>query len=90
MALCCPVAIGLTKGHRHHCHRFTKCTNCVWDVCGFAPDEGQPVELFKISKDKSALSFIKKRVGKHIPAKRKNEELSNVLATMGEVVAKKD
>ena len=75
---------------RHHCHRYTKRTNCVRDVCGFAPDEGRPVELFKISKDKSALSFIKKRVGTHIPAKRTNEELSNVPATMWKVVVKKE
>jgi len=59
-------------------------------MCGFAPDEWQLMELFKVSKDKLALSFIKNRVGTHVPAKRKSEELSNVLATMRKVVAKKD
>ena len=59
-------------------------------MCGFAPDEWQLMELFKVSKDKLALNFIKNRVGTHVPAKRKSEELSNVLATMRKVVAKKD
>lgn len=75
---------------RPSCHRFTKHTKFVQDMCGFAPDEWQLMELFKVSKDKLALSFIKNRVGTHVPAKRKSEELSNVLATMRKVVAKKD
>lgn len=36
-----------------------------------APDEWQPMELFKISKDKLALSFIKNRVGTHVPARER-------------------
>ncbi|KAL1786824.1 60S ribosomal protein L36 [Sigmodon hispidus] len=48
------------------------------------------MELLKVSKDKCALKFIKKRVGTHIRAKRKREELSNVLAAMRKAVAKKD
>jgi large subunit ribosomal protein L36e len=48
------------------------------------------VELLKVSKDKRALKFIKKRVGTHIPAKRKQEELSNMLAAMRKAEAKKD
>ena len=44
----------------------------------------------KVSKDKRALKFIKKRVGTHIRAKRKREELSNVLAAMRKAAAKKD
>ena len=37
------------------------------------------MELPKISKDKRALKVIKKIVGTRIRAKRKREELSNVL-----------
>ncbi|OBS80986.1 hypothetical protein A6R68_20813 [Neotoma lepida] len=33
-----------------------------------------------MSKDKRVFRFIKERTGTHIPAKRKQEELSNVLA----------
>ncbi|XP_023574701.1 cGMP-inhibited 3',5'-cyclic phosphodiesterase A [Octodon degus] len=49
------------------------------EVCGFAPYLRHTMELLKVSKDKRALKFIKKRVGTHIRTKRKSEELSNVL-----------
>ncbi|XP_058134703.1 large ribosomal subunit protein eL36-like [Dasypus novemcinctus] len=105
MALRYPMAVGLNKGHkrtrnaskpRHsHCHRrLTKHTEFVWDmigeVCNFAPYEWRTMELLKVSKDRLALKFIKKGVGTHIHAKRKREELSNVLAAMREAAAKKD
>ncbi|XP_057580220.1 60S ribosomal protein L36-like [Hippopotamus amphibius kiboko] len=103
MALHYPMAMGLNKGHkvtknvtkpRHGRGRRTKHTKFVWDmiqeVCGFAPYERRAMELLKVSKDKWALKFIKKRVGTHIRAKRKREELSNVLAAMRKVAAKKD
>ncbi|XP_043358813.1 60S ribosomal protein L36 [Dermochelys coriacea] len=74
--------------------RLTKHTKFVRDmireVCGFAPYEKRAMELLKVSKDKRALKFIKKRVGTHIRAKRKREELSNVLAAMRKAAAKKD
>ncbi|NXM65223.1 RL36 protein, partial [Serilophus lunatus] len=74
--------------------RLTKHTKFVRDmireVCGFAPYERRAMELLKVSKDKRALKFIKKRVGTHIRAKRKREELSNVLAAMRKAAAKKD
>lgn len=35
----------------------------IRDVCGFAPYERRAMELLKVSKDKRALKFIKKRVG---------------------------
>lgn len=47
------------------------------------------MELLKVSKDKWALKFIKKRVGTHIRAKRKREELSSVLVAMLKVATKK-
>ncbi|XP_039092259.1 60S ribosomal protein L36-like [Hyaena hyaena] len=103
MALRYPMAMGLNKGHkvtknvsklRHSHGRLTKHTKFVRDmireVCGFAPYERQAMELLKVSKDKRALKFIKKRVGTHIRAKRKREELSNVLAAMRKAAAKKD
>ncbi|CAD7691021.1 unnamed protein product [Nyctereutes procyonoides] len=47
------------------------------EVCGFAPYERRAMELLK-------------RVGTHIRAKRKREELSNVLAALRKAAAKKD
>ncbi|XP_053409759.1 60S ribosomal protein L36-like [Nycticebus coucang] len=82
--------------HSLRCGRLTKHTKFLRDmireVCGFAQYERRAMELHKVFKDKWALKFIKKRVGvgKHICAKRKREELSNVLAAMRKAVAKKD
>ncbi|XP_072499648.1 large ribosomal subunit protein eL36-like [Notamacropus eugenii] len=105
MAIRYPMAVGLNKGHKvtknvsklQHCPRhgcLTKHTKFVRDmirkVCGFAPYERRAMELLKVSKDKQALKFIKKRVGTHIQAKRKREELSNDLAAMRKAAAKKD
>uniref|UniRef100_A0A672LXH7 60S ribosomal protein L36 n=1 Tax=Sinocyclocheilus grahami TaxID=75366 RepID=A0A672LXH7_SINGR len=76
------------------CYHLTKHTKFVRDmireVCGFAPYERRAMELLKVSKDKRALKFIKKRVGTHIRAKRKREELSNILAAMRKAAAKKE
>ncbi|KAL6049709.1 hypothetical protein STEG23_021222 [Scotinomys teguina] len=98
------MAVSLSKGHkvrknickprhsRRH-GRLTKYTKFVRDmireVCGFAPYERRAMELLKVSRDKRAPKFIKKRVGTHIRAKRKQEELSNVLAAMQKAAAKK-
>ncbi|XP_043843079.1 60S ribosomal protein L36-like [Dromiciops gliroides] len=105
MAICYPVAMVLNKGYkvtknvlkpRQHCRcgRLTKHTKFVRDlileVCGFASYEKWAMELLKVSKDKQALKFVKKRVGTHIHAKRKREELSNVLAALRKATAKKD
>ncbi|KAH0518199.1 60S ribosomal protein L36 [Microtus ochrogaster] len=62
----------------------------IREVCGFAPYERRATELLKVSKDKRALRFVKKWVGMHKRAKRKREELSNVLAAKRKAVAKKD
>ncbi|KAK2090983.1 hypothetical protein P7K49_030267 [Saguinus oedipus] len=76
------------------CQRLTKHTkfvrDMIWEVCGFAPYKRRAMELLKVSKDKRALKFIKKRMGTHIWAKRKREELSNFLAAMRKAAAKKD
>ncbi|XP_060036199.1 large ribosomal subunit protein eL36-like [Erinaceus europaeus] len=105
MAVRYPMAIGLHKGykvtknvsqprHSRRCGRLTKHTKFLWDtireVCGFTPYKRRAMELLKVSKDKCTLKFIKKRVGTHICAKRKREELSNVLAAMRKAAVKKD
>ncbi|KAF4027074.1 hypothetical protein G4228_019319 [Cervus hanglu yarkandensis] len=99
------MAMGLNKGqkmtknvsklrHSHLLGRLTKHTkftrDMIREVCSFTPYERSPMELLKVSKDKQALKFIKKRVGTYICAKRKRKGLSNVLATMRKVAAKKD
>ncbi|XP_063129857.1 large ribosomal subunit protein eL36-like [Rattus norvegicus] len=101
MALHYPMAVGLSKGHnvtknlsklRHsrRLGRLTKHTKFLRDmtpeVCGFAPYERRAMELLKVSEGKRGLKFIKNRVGTHIRAKRKREEL----AAMRKEAAKKD
>ena len=103
MALHCPMAMGLDKGHKvmkknvsklrhsrqrralrrdpHQAHQVRGGHDP--GVCGF-----MPWELLKVSKDKRVLKFVKKRVGTHIRAKRRREELSNVLAAMRKAAAK--
>ncbi|KAM5318462.1 large ribosomal subunit protein eL36-like [Glossophaga mutica] len=100
------MALDLNKDHkvtknvsklRHSpccCRHLSKHSRFVWDrireACGFAHCEQRTMELLKVSEDKRALKFIKKRVGTHILAKRKREELSNVLAAMRKAEAEKD
>jgi large subunit ribosomal protein L36e len=48
-------------------------------VTGFAPYERRALELLKVGKDKRARKFTKKRLGTMLRAKRKIEELNNVL-----------
>merc|ERR1711964_59446 len=45
------------------------------EVAGFAAYEKRCIELLRISKDKRALKFCKKRPGSHTAAKRKREEM---------------
>ncbi|XP_046571211.1 60S ribosomal protein L36-like [Haliotis rubra] len=63
--------------------RMTKKTKFIRDlvreVVGFAPYEKRCQELLKISKDKRALKFCKRRLGSHIRAKRKREEMTQIL-----------
>lgn len=54
----------------------------IREVTGHAPYEKRAMELLKVSKDKRALKFLKRRLGTHIRAKRKREELSNILTQM--------
>ncbi|XP_041980425.1 60S ribosomal protein L36 [Aricia agestis] len=59
----------------------------VREVVGHAPYEKRAMELLKVSKDKRALKFLKRRLGTHIRAKRKREEMSNVLVQMRKAAA---
>ncbi|XP_036351601.2 large ribosomal subunit protein eL36-like [Ochotona princeps] len=98
----CPVAIGLSKGHKvtknmskpRHSHHHRHLTNhtkvsqdMIWQVCNFTWYECCVMELLRVSK---FIRFIKKRIGTHIKAKRKQEELSSILATGRKGATKRD
>ena len=51
----------------------------IREVTGFAPYERRTLELLKVGKDKRARKFAKRRLGTMLRAKRKIEELTNVL-----------
>jgi len=68
------------KGIQTKHNRFVR--DMVREVCGSAPYEKRAMELLKVSKDKRALKFLKRRLGTHIRAKRKREELSNILTQL--------
>uniref|UniRef100_A0A646QEJ4 60S ribosomal protein L36 n=1 Tax=Hemiscolopendra marginata TaxID=943146 RepID=A0A646QEJ4_9MYRI len=99
------MCVGLTKGHKLTKHvtkprpskkkgKLYKHTKMIRDiireVSGHAPYERRAMELLKVSKDKRALKFIKKRLGTHLRAKRKRDELSNVLIQMRKAAAHKE
>lgn len=70
-----------------HTTKFSQ--DAIQEVLSSALNEQHGTEQFKVSKDKQALKFIQKMLGTHICAKRKARELSNVLATTREAVAKR-
>jgi predicted metallopeptidase len=51
----------------------------VREVAGFAPYEKRIMELLRNELDKRALRFARKRLGSLTRAKRKREELGNVI-----------
>jgi large subunit ribosomal protein L36e len=51
----------------------------IREVVGFAPYERRVMELLKNSKDKRARKLAKRRLGTLLRAKRKVEELNNIL-----------
>nr|ACD65182.1 putative 60S ribosomal protein RPL36 [Phoronis muelleri] len=61
----------------------------VREVSGFAPYERRCIELLKVSRDKRALKFVKKRLGSHMRGKRKREEMSKVIQQMRKAAAHK-
>ncbi|GIY21310.1 60S ribosomal protein L36 [Caerostris darwini] len=105
MAVYKEICVGLHKGHKvtknvqkpRPSRRKGKLTkharfirDIVREVCGFAPYEKRTMELLRVSKDKRALKFCKKRLGTHLRAKRKREELSNVLIAQRKAAAHKE
>lgn len=89
------IAVGLTKGHivtkrtpiaKRSSFSKGKVTlrgevvrEVMKEVVGFAPYEKRIIELLRIGKDKRALKFAKKRLGTHLRAKRKREEMGEAL-----------
>jgi len=89
------IAVGINKGHlvtkrtpllKRSAHTKGRVTvrgevvrEVMKEVCGFAPYEKRMIELLRIGKDKRALKFAKKRLGTHLRAKRKREEMSEAL-----------
>lgn len=51
----------------------------IKEVAGQAPYERRVMELLKVGKDKRALKLCKRKLGTHIRAKRKREEMANLL-----------
>jgi len=88
------IAVGLSKGHivtkkeksirpANRKGRLSKrvkfVREIISEVAGMAPYEKRVGELLKVGKDKRALKLCKKKLGTHLRAKRKREEISNVL-----------
>merc|ERR1712189_162778 len=51
----------------------------IREVVGYTAYERRCIELLRISKDKRALKFCKRRLGSHTAAKRKREQMQNVI-----------
>jgi large subunit ribosomal protein L36e len=51
----------------------------VKEVAGLAPYEKRATELLKVGRDKRALKLCKRKLGTHLRAKRKREELSTII-----------
>nr|XP_031837248.1 60S ribosomal protein L36-like [Nomia melanderi] len=73
------------KGRQNKHIKFVR--DLIREVTGHAPCEKRAMELLKVSKDKRALKFSKRRLGTHIRAKRKREELGNILVQMRKAAA---
>ncbi|GFY53665.1 60S ribosomal protein L36 [Trichonephila inaurata madagascariensis] len=95
------ICVGLNKGHKvtknvikvkpKKANKHAKfIRDIVREVCGFSPYEKRTLELLRVSKDKRALKFCKKRLGTHLRAKRKREELSNVILAQRKATAHKE
>jgi len=54
----------------------------VYVVAGFAPYEKRITELLKLGKDKHALKDAKRNIGTCKRAKKKREEMANVIRKM--------
>jgi large subunit ribosomal protein L36e len=54
----------------------------VAEVAGPAPYEKRMMELLKVGKDKRALKLAKKKLGTHLRAKKKREDMGTLLRKM--------
>ena len=54
----------------------------VRECAGFAPYEKRCMELLRVSKDKRALKFCKKKLGTYLRGKRKRAEMQDVIQSM--------
>merc|ERR1711894_505587 len=94
MAVVHDMVVGLQKGHKVtknvqpvrqnrkkgvNNNKFVR--EVVREVMGLSPYERRGIELLRISKDKRCLRFLKKRLGARVRAKRKREELSDLIAS---------
>mmetsp|Transcript_2404 Transcript_2404/g.8851 ORF Transcript_2404/g.8851 Transcript_2404/m.8851 type:complete len:97 (+) Transcript_2404:197-487(+) len=88
------IAVGLQKGHvvtkrtlaprpgsrKGRCgKRVGMIRSLIKDVAGSAPYEKRLVELLKTGRDKRALKLAKRKLGTHLRAKKKREEMSNLM-----------
>merc|ERR1712033_134147 len=104
MAIRYDLAVGMNKGRKvtkneqaprpsRRKGRLTKHVRFIRDlvreVSGFAPYERRAIELLRISKDKRALKFCKKRLGSHVRGKRKREEMQSVIQAQRKAAAHK-
>jgi len=62
----------------------------IREVAGYAPYEKRIMELLKNNLDKRALRAAKRKLGGHRRAKRKREELQNVIRQEQVLKAKKE
>ncbi|KIK48952.1 hypothetical protein CY34DRAFT_71092, partial [Suillus luteus UH-Slu-Lm8-n1] len=65
------------KGIQSTKNKFVR--SVVREVSGFAPYERRVLELLRNAKDKKARKLTKKRLGTLLRAKRKLEELGNII-----------
>jgi large subunit ribosomal protein L36e len=54
----------------------------IREVAGQAPYEKRVIELLKNGRDKRALKVCKRKLGTHLRAKRKRDEMAGVLRKM--------
>eukprot|EP00729_Bicosta_minor_P014833 gene14833-29423_t len=54
----------------------------IREVAGFAPYEKRCMELLRVSKDKRALKFCKKKLGTYSRGKNKRAEMQDVIQAM--------
>jgi len=72
-----PVRPSQRKGTQGTRVKFVR--DIIREVTGFAPYERRTMELLKVGKDKRARKFAKKRLGTMLRAKKKLEELNNII-----------